>query len=154
MIALTIQQPWAWAIANAGKDIENRTWPPPRKFIGSTIAIHAGKTFDRDSANAVRAIREAILRDSDKYSITERFALIHVAGQVPDSPSECAMGAIVAIATIVGVSYRSSSPWFAGPYGWLLDNIKRLDEPVPCRGAHGIWTVPEPVAEQVLEQVR
>lgn len=25
--ALSIRQPWAWAIVYAGKDIENRTWP-------------------------------------------------------------------------------------------------------------------------------
>ena len=26
MKALTIKQPWAWAIIHAGKDIENRDW--------------------------------------------------------------------------------------------------------------------------------
>lgn len=26
MIALSIRQPWAWLIINAGKDIENRDW--------------------------------------------------------------------------------------------------------------------------------
>ena len=33
MKALSIRQPWAWAIINAGKDIENRQWPT--KFRGS-----------------------------------------------------------------------------------------------------------------------
>ena len=26
MKALSIHQPWAWAILNAGKTVENRTW--------------------------------------------------------------------------------------------------------------------------------
>lgn len=26
-LALSIRQPWAWAILCAGKDIENRSWP-------------------------------------------------------------------------------------------------------------------------------
>lgn len=25
--AISIRQPWAWLILNAGKDIENRDWP-------------------------------------------------------------------------------------------------------------------------------
>lgn len=25
-LALSVRQPWAWAIIHAGKDIENRTW--------------------------------------------------------------------------------------------------------------------------------
>lgn len=43
MHALTIIQPWAWAVAHAGKDVENRTWAPPAALIGQDIAIHAGK---------------------------------------------------------------------------------------------------------------
>jgi hypothetical protein len=26
--ALTIRQPWAWAVVYAGKDVENRGWRP------------------------------------------------------------------------------------------------------------------------------
>jgi hypothetical protein len=38
MKALSIRQPWAWAIIHAGKDVENRTWNT--KFRG-TFAVHA-----------------------------------------------------------------------------------------------------------------
>lgn len=36
-----------------------------------------------------------------------------------------------------------SSPWFFGPFGWALDEIRPLAEPVPCKGALGLWRVPE-----------
>jgi hypothetical protein len=42
MRALSIRQPWAWAILHAGKDIENRDWKPgnpARRFRGSFL-IH------------------------------------------------------------------------------------------------------------------
>jgi hypothetical protein len=39
MKAITVRQPWAWAIINAGKDIENRTWNT--NFRGR-VAIRAG----------------------------------------------------------------------------------------------------------------
>ncbi|MDD5394961.1 MAG: ASCH domain-containing protein [Thiothrix sp.] len=46
MKALSIQQPWAWAILNAGKDIENRDWYTP---VRGRILIHAGKKIDKGS---------------------------------------------------------------------------------------------------------
>lgn len=50
MKALSIRQPWAWAILNAGKRVENREWDPhggnvgqARNLIEATVLIHAGK---------------------------------------------------------------------------------------------------------------
>lgn len=40
MKALSIRQPWAWAILHAGKDVENRSWSTP--FRGEFL-IHAAK---------------------------------------------------------------------------------------------------------------
>jgi hypothetical protein len=42
--ALTIRQPWAWAIIHAGKDIENRSW---NSRLRGTTAIHAGFAYDK-----------------------------------------------------------------------------------------------------------
>jgi hypothetical protein len=50
MKALTLWQPWSWAIAHAGKRIENRTWRPLGCVINQQIAIHAGKQLDLDAA--------------------------------------------------------------------------------------------------------
>lgn len=33
-------------------------------------------------------------------------------------------------------------PWYVGPVGWVFDDIRSLPEPVSCRGAQGLWTVP------------
>lgn len=41
MKALTIKQPWAYLIAAGIKDIENRTWKCPEKYIGKRVLIHA-----------------------------------------------------------------------------------------------------------------
>ncbi len=46
---ISIKQPWAWAILHAGKDVENRTWDIPRRFIGKPVLIHAGKQIDREA---------------------------------------------------------------------------------------------------------
>ena len=38
MKAISIQQPWAWAIIHAGMDVENRTWNTHYRGL---LAIHA-----------------------------------------------------------------------------------------------------------------
>ncbi|RCJ19276.1 hypothetical protein A6770_31970 [Nostoc minutum NIES-26] len=40
MKALSVRQPWAWAIIYASKDIENRGWPI---YYRGDILIHAAK---------------------------------------------------------------------------------------------------------------
>ena len=46
MKALSIKQPWLWAITDLDKRIENRTWKPPQNIIGQRIALHASKKDD------------------------------------------------------------------------------------------------------------
>ena len=50
MKAISIKQPWASLIAHGIKDIENRTWKCPQKYIGQRVLIHAsgchGKKFE------------------------------------------------------------------------------------------------------------
>lgn len=115
--AITLHQPWAYAIAHAGKDIENRIWKPPASVVGCRIAIHAGKVLDRDGLDELqdRAIR-------------------------PTS-DELVRGAIVAVATLTGYVKESDSPWFTGPIGWTLEDMTAID-PVPCRGFQGLWNLP------------
>lgn len=47
MKAITIKQPWASLIVHSIKDIENRTWPCPRKYIGQRVFIHAAGSHGR-----------------------------------------------------------------------------------------------------------
>ena len=44
MKAISIKQPWASLIAHGIKDIENRTWKCPQKYIGQRVLIHASNS--------------------------------------------------------------------------------------------------------------
>ena len=130
ILGLTLIQPWAWAIAHAGKRVENRTWKPWCP-IGTYLAIHAGAKMDQGMAQQLRADGIAV-------------------------PSTVATGAIVAVAQLEGVATHINAVpddqvdrWWCGPVGWLLDNVVPI-EPVPCKGKQGLWRL-EPV---VLEAVR
>ncbi len=41
MKAISIKQPWAYLICSGIKDVENRNWKCPQKYIGQRILIHA-----------------------------------------------------------------------------------------------------------------
>lgn len=141
MRAITLWQPWAWSMGTSLiKGVENRTWPPPRWLLGRRIALHAGKKFCKASADSL----DSRLLPSD-----------------PELPpkSQLVFGAVIAVTTVAAVVTSiddvptDQRRFFFGPYGWLVTNTRRLDEPVYCRGWQGLWRLPESVERRVLEQV-
>lgn len=107
MITLSIRQPWAWLIVNGHKDIENRDWPTG--FRGQ-ILVHAGKTMARTYYEDVAW---------------------HISQAVPKAPplpayEDLQRGGIIGISTIVDCIESSDSPWFQGPFGFLMRNSRTL----------------------------
>ena len=101
MLTLSIQQPWAWAICNLGKDIENRSWPTK---VRGAFLIHAGKRVDQDGYDYLY----------DEWRV-----------EAPDKKN-IGCGGIVGIADIVDCVSKSSSPWFFGPFGFVLREQRPL----------------------------
>jgi len=130
MKTLSIKQPWLYAITHLDKRIENRTWSPPQKLLGQTIALHASARDDPFGYDGIFEI-----------------AGVRVEHDLPRS-------VIVATAKVVGwINEKGNgfclSPclgsllddkWFFGPIGWILDDVKLFDQPVPARGALGLWS--------------
>lgn len=125
MKAITICQPYAELIARGDKPIENRTWPT--RFRGE-IAIHAGLSRDW-------------LGDDDERLMPNM-----------------AFGAVVATARLVTclplLGPRDQDTWpeeyraladhehANGPWCWILRDVRRLAQPLPWRGAQGLWYLP------------
>ena len=118
--ALSIRQPWAWAIINAGKDIENRDWPT--KFRGP-VCIHAAK--------AVPPVRY-LLDCHEATKITGRDNM------PPKLGEDFHRGGIIGVAEIVECVETSESPWFFGRYGFVLRNARPVDF-IPVKGALGFF---------------
>lgn len=173
MHALTLHQPWAsliagWpaldAYAAAGltafrpKRIENRDWLPPVMVRGKAIAIHAGKTFDGDADTDIR--RRACdawvpMPERADLPLGAVVAVARVVGYVEDVGSDIrAFGGRPSWAPADPTLLYGSGWWFLGPYGWLLDDVARLSEPVPCRGMQKVWSLPRDVAQAVEVQVQ
>jgi hypothetical protein len=112
----------AWAVAADHKPIENRPWKP---YQGVThVAIHAGARYDHAHANLIAQIM----------------------GRAPP-PEARTHGAILAVARLAGYTLGDPSPWFSGPFGWLLEDVEPLDPVIVRPGALGLWRlIPEELA--------
>lgn len=125
MKAISIRQPWAWMILHAGKDIENREWPT--RFRGRVL-IHASKGMTRDEwIDAWDFAPET----ANNIGIIQGVAI-----------DKIERGGIVGSVEIVDCVANYDSPWFCGPYGFVLRNPIVLPFR-PYRGALGFFDVPD-----------
>ena len=157
MKALTVQQPWAWAIIHGGKTIENRTqaW----KYRGP-LAIHAGSRLSE------RGLWSPLVRDA--WDEQANYAL--------DEVDDWERGAIIGVVQLVDVHLAHpevieggvgtpaccESPWAEQSYiehggrgrsdvvHLVLEDPRPID-PIPCKGRLGLWTPPQHVLHQLPE---
>jgi hypothetical protein len=114
MKALTIRQPWAWAILAGRKTVENRSYPTSHR---GRLLIHAA---------ASRASLIDTLPDGTR---------------VPDS---LAFGYLVGTAELIDcvpVDQVAPGPFVCGPWCWLLANPRPLKTPIPYVGRQRMFDV-------------
>jgi len=155
MKALSVRQPWVWAIFHANKDIENRDWPTR---IRGTVAVHAAKGMTRDEyLEAMAYIRHRFVAEVLRNPVTVQLGqgrLSLASGElVTPGFSDITRGAIVGLVDILDCVTASNSPWFEGPYGFELANQRPLETPIPCSGALNFWDVPLGIVQQIKEQI-
>lgn len=131
MKALSVKQPWAWAIVNGFKPIENRT--QNFAFRGELL-IHAGK---EDAGAASFTALRICMRNAGEDP-----------GLVPE-PHDLAKGGIVGVARLIEVMRGSTSPWFEGPFGLVLADARPL-RLIPYPGQLGLFDVPDTILDRSL----
>lgn len=143
MRTLTLTQPWASLVAIGAKRIETRSW---RTDYRGPVAIHAGKGLaDMSNDEYIRLC----------FSEPFRSALGPHYETVKDIPR----GVIVALARLVDCDHtyyftdgimnkewmeqyereREFGNYDKGRFAWLLADVQRLAQPIPARGALGLW---------------
>jgi len=122
--ALSVRQPWAWAIIHAGKNIENRTWQAVNHGLKKRgrIAIHASKGMTKYEYDAATTFMDSI-------------------GIEYPCAAELLRGGIIGSVNVDDVVAKSDSVWFFGPRGLVLSD-PRPCEFVPSIGSLGYfrWT--------------
>lgn len=161
MKALTIKQPWAWAILRAGKNVENRTWGTVYR---GPLLIHSSLKIDEDALADPR-IRAAWLR------VTGLPAPSRIIpgpgptrlGHEVSLHGDPELGVAAGLATLVDVHPCGETcadvycgPWGEVDYGtwhWILEDPQQLPAPIPVKGRLGLWTVDPALAARVLADV-
>lgn len=141
--ALSIRQPWIWAITHLDKRVENRSWGT--RYRGPVL-LHASQWWRQQQV--IDSIHEMYrwLRTDEQL----RFA---------DNPPfledlKAARGCLVARAEIVDVIPPGGRPppdqdcWYQGEYGLLLDRVILLPKPILCPGKLGLFEVSPSIVER------
>lgn len=142
MKALSVRAPWWWWIIYGGKDIENRD---RRTHYRGPVLIHASQWW---SFIAVADEHEDAM---DMYGEACRRGM-----RPPQSAPGMTFrqmralgGHIVGVADIVDChepalhGSAGASPWhMPGKYGWKLANARPVSNPVPFKGALGLFNTP------------
>ena len=80
----------------------------------------------------------------------DRYLPLH---RVNDAYTPIATSAIVAVARIgflIEPTPDPTHPWHApDSWGWLLEDVRVLDEPILCKGKQGLWFPPADVAARL-----
>ena len=116
MKAISLRQPWAWLVVNGHKNVENRTWAT--SFRGPVL-IHAARRWGREERVNLEMVRR-------EFGI--------------DVPDDLHLGGIVGKANVTDCVGRSESPWFFGPWGFVLRDAGRIPF-LPCKGALGFFSI-------------
>jgi hypothetical protein len=154
IFGLSLTQPWAQLVSVEAKRIETRSWRTP--FRG-WLAIHAAKGFPWD---AKRLSRQEPFRSA-------------LASHYFRVPADFPLGAIVAVARLIDciptdevrphlraeengygrdqtIGYYlvprreyAFGDYSVGRWAWLLADVRKVDPPIPCRGALGLWRLPD-----------
>ena len=129
--AISIMQPWPYAIFRLGKDFENRSWRLPPQYDGVPVLIHAGKKVDKSG-----------LEYLDRMTV--RGGLF--------APGELLLGGIVGFAVFsIQCGQKRFSDWAAqGLHNWPIVASGELPFH-PCKGRLGFFKVsyPHPLPERV-----
>jgi hypothetical protein len=120
-LALSVRQPWAWAILFGGKVIENRSLGAIRAghMKPGVICLHAAKGMTE------KEYRWGLWR-LDRHGV-----------RCPP-PAELPRSAIVGLIEVTGIITKSDSEWFGGKAGLSIANPRAIT-PIPAAGALGYF---------------
>jgi hypothetical protein len=146
MKALTVKQPWASLIVEGIKDIENRTWRCPQKYIGKRVLIHAGASKELDHIPL-----DGIFSEQQLSYLLSRFTEYELCER------EYPHGAIIGSVEIVDCVINHPSIWAEKTevvndfefgyfpiygkkiYNWVLANPVKFEKPIPSKGRLSFW---------------
>lgn len=170
MKAISLLQPWASLIAIGAKQWESRSWQT--KYRGQ-VALHASLKRPDYRILATHPFKSALAAGMPCRECQGRDKRCLICDGLGFEAPPC--GAILAVADVTEII--DTGEWLrrhchhgqlSGPhareytfgdyspkrFAWKMENIRRLPEPVECKGALMLWRVPSSAEESILKQFR
>ena len=122
MKALTIKEPWATLIIEGYKKYEFRSW---KTNYRGQILIHAGLSLENNMKERFK-----------DYNLEYKLGYIIGEAEIVDC---------ILVDKELNEKLRTINPLVYGisnheqKYAWELENIKKYDNPIPCKGKLGLW---------------
>jgi hypothetical protein len=142
MKTISLRQPWAYLICSGIKDIENRTWRCPQKYIGQRVLIHASGTaakepymlFNDDQAEQIGdRIMDVVASYHTRSAIIGSVEIVDCVINHPSIWAEKSNGVMVGHAFV----YKSNEKPI---WNWVLANPILFDKPIlNVKGKLGFW---------------
>lgn len=143
--ALTVKQPWADAIIDGHKPVENRSAGFPMGYRG-VLLIHAGKAWSDRGAHDPRMLAAY----PDEGHLSRGHTMRHAG---PRGRYPFAFGMVIGSVEVVDIhpALDCCAPWGEGSYeetgGKVVTNVTHLilerpvrwQRPIAMRGALGLW---------------
>lgn len=124
---ITIRQPWAALVVSGIKDVENRSWPLPERYIGRPVLIHASAMPLFTALDAFSILTDYDVRTAD---IPHNAMLAgHIIGRALFS-------------SCVTNDCLPPSRWCeaGAAYWWRVSYAQVLPVPIRAKGRLGIWS--------------
>ena len=146
MKAITIKQPYASLIVEGLKDIENRTWKCPEKYIGQRVLIHSSSSEKYDKLPLDKMFTKSQLSGLyEKYTESELCKRVYLFGAIIGSVEivDCVINhkSIWAEKTDEPLEYYTGEEEFScyPTYNWVLANPIKFKNPIPIKGKLNFW---------------
>ena|SRR5581483_6793814 len=129
---LTLTQPRASLVALDAKRVETRSWSTPYR---GPLAIHAAKGWTlADRQTVYEDAFWSVLQDLPELPLGKVIALTFLEDCRPiDMALRAHISAYGQVHELTFGDYRT------GRYAWMLRNTIALPQPVPAKGALGLW---------------
>lgn len=142
---ISLDQPWASAVAYGLKPAETRDWMAPRKLWGQNLGIHATKRRPDQMILDAIADEDPRMLDYDWYS-EPRGALVAVVklnrcGRVVsiDDHHGTALIEVPGLALPEPIETDALGYYGWGRWVWQFGHIAKFDEPIEMPGRQRIW---------------
>lgn len=162
MRALSLHRPYAGLVAENVKWIETRSWRT--RHVGDLAIGSAGQCADDDDEIWAHPQVESSMM-TEPRSIVAVVSVVACLPMVAAAPGQNVPEDCIALTATDARMYRRGrravsvidqvpfGDFRPGGFGYVLDAVRKLAQPIPCPGRQGIWQLPDDIEADVRAQL-